>query len=191
MGAQRDQIERERFIRKDDDPNPGAYAEGFMAAMRRHGHYPDDDEPEDYTSEDKPRDLHRVDPEIEKGKRKKLLRELARLHGSLHEGIPAVLKDPAPPSEDGTSERQVHDGVVPYEDRPEDDVQSMPMASTVPCEAEAAKSAMNMAAERGPGEHLPSRRVMSSPSGQAPPQRGSLGRPVSTSEMRGLQRDLP
>lgn len=86
-----------------------------------------------------------ISPGAEKGW-KKLIREFVRQQRADSGEFPRDLQAPDAPNADGTSERPVHDPVVPYEDRPEDDVQSMPFMSTAPAECKV------MEATRGPGK---------------------------------------
>jgi hypothetical protein len=126
-------------VLKDSAPTPlHALSEGATSGAHpesrgthRHGPwcgsaYREGDEDEvTVTSEDKPRDLQdREDPEVEKGgKWKKLVQELLRT---------AAQPVSEQQCEDGVSERPVHDPVVPFEDRPEDELTSMPFLSTAP-----------------------------------------------------------
>jgi hypothetical protein len=108
-----------------------AQAEGELDALTRKPR------PEKYppVSEDKPRDLEHVedreDPDVEKGgKWKKIVQDL----------LAAVAQPVGQQSQDGTSEREAHDPVVPYQDMPEDDAASMPMLSTAPvCDPDTGK----------------------------------------------------
>jgi len=105
-----------------------AQAEGALDALTgkpRREEYPP-------VSEDKPRDLQdREDPSLEKGKWKKLVRDMVRQ-------VAEPVSDQQ--QRDGTSSRPVHDPAVPYQDRAEDDLASLPMPSTAPVDPATGKS---------------------------------------------------